>query len=149
MLQMLADRDGNGAISGTSESSTVGGTDAQFNYFPINMYDTREGEVRDWATGAAPGGASTCSANGLMNVVELDVANLRKWLRGTIGTTGAQVDSVSQNGYILYFSDRRGMVPDPLAAPSVIVGEYGFEDVINTSPELPGSPTALLKRRLR
>lgn len=145
MLQMLADRDGNGAISGSSESSTVGGTDAQFNYFPINMYDTREGEVRDWATGAAPGGASTCSANGLMNVVELDVANLRKWLRGTIGTTGAQVDSVSQNGYILYFSDRRGMVPDPLAAPSVIVGEYGFEDVINTPSGATGKPDGALE----
>jgi hypothetical protein len=43
------------------------------------------------------------------------------------------VDYVSQNGYILYFSDRRGMLPDPLAVPSVIKGSYGFEDVINSS----------------
>jgi hypothetical protein len=140
MFQMLADRDGTGTISGTSESSTVGGTDAQFNWFPINLYDTREGEVRDWASGSAPGGASTCSVNGVMNVVELDVANLRKWLNGTIAGTGTQVDSVSQNGYILYFSDRRGMVPDPIASPSVIVGEYGFEDVINTPSGVSGKP---------
>ena len=57
-----------------------------------------------------------------MNAIELDVGNLRKWLKGTIGTTGGQVDYVSQNGYILYFSDRRGMLPDPLAVPSVIKG---------------------------
>jgi hypothetical protein len=145
MLQMLADRNGTGSITGSTESSTVGGSDAAYNWFPINMYDTREGEVRDWASGSAPGGASTCSANGVMNVVELDVANLRKWLKGTIGTTGAQVDSVSQNGYILYFSDRRGMVPDPLAAPSVIVGEYGFEDVINTPSGTTGKPDGALE----
>jgi hypothetical protein len=75
MLQMLADRNGTGSITGSTESSTAGGSDAAFNWFPINMYDTREGEVRDWASGSAPGGASTCSANGVMNVVELDVAN--------------------------------------------------------------------------
>ena len=41
-------------------------------------------------------------------------ATCGKWLKGTIGATGGQVDYVSQNGYILYFSDRRGMLPDPL-----------------------------------
>ena len=145
MFQMLADRDGTGTIAGPTESTTVGGSDAAFNWFPINLYDTREGEVRDWASGSAPGGASTCSANGVMNVVELDVANLRKWLQGTTGTTGTQVESVSQNGYILYFSDRRGMVPDPLAVPSVIVGEYGFEDVINTPSGTSGKPDGALE----
>ncbi len=129
MFQMLADRDGNGAISGATESTAVGGSDAQFNWFPINFYDTREGEPRDALLGTQP----SCTPNGVMNAVELDVANLRKWLKGTIGTTGGQVDYVSQNGYILYFSDRRGMLPDPLAVPSVIKGSYGFEDVINST----------------
>jgi len=132
MFQMLADRDGNNNVTGANESSVAGGSDAAFNWFPINLYDTREGEPRDWPTLSAPGGASTCSVNGVMNAVELDVANLRKWLKGTIGTTGNTVDYVSQNGYILYFSDRRGMLPDPLAVPSVITGSYGFEDVINS-----------------
>jgi hypothetical protein len=145
IFQMLADRNGTGSITGSTESTTVGGSDAAFNWFPINLYDTREGEVRDWASGSAPGGASSCSPNGVMNVVELDVTNLRKWIKGTLGTTGNQVDSVSQNGYILYFSDRRGMVPDPLAAPSVIVGEYGFEDVINTPSGTSGKPDGALE----
>ena len=114
-------------------SAPPSGANSQYNWFPINLYDTREGEARDWPSGGAPGGASSCSANGVMNAVELDVGNLRKWLKGTIGATGGQVDYVSQNGYILYFSDRRGMLPDPLAAPSVITGAYGFEDVINSA----------------
>ncbi len=131
-FQQQADRDGNGLIeTGSTKdvSITVTGANSQYNWFPINMYDSREGEVRDWDTAPA---ASSCSVNGVMNAVELDVGNLRKWLKGTIGTTGGQVDYVSQNGYILYFSDRRGMLSDPLAAPSVITGSYGFEDVINS-----------------
>jgi hypothetical protein len=140
MFQMLADRAGDGTISGSAESSAVGGSDAQFNWFPINFYDAREGEVRDWVSGTAPGGAASCSPNGVFNAVELDVANLRKWLKGNLGTTGNQVDSVSQNGYVLYFSDRRGMQADPLGTPSVITGAYGFEDVINTSSGISGNP---------
>ena len=142
MFQMLADRDGSGTVTGATESTTVGGSDAQFNWFPINLYDTREGEPRDWASGSAPGGASTCSVNGVMNAVELDVANLRKWLKGTIGTTGTQVDSVSQNGYILYFSDRRGMLPDPVAVPSTITGSRTASRTSSTPPQ------ELLARRM-
>lgn len=144
MFQMLADRDGNGAIPGSpanaQENSTVGGPNAKWNWFPINMYDTREGELRDWVP--APGGTSTCSVNGVMNIVELDVNNLRRWLNGTLAGTGNQVDYVSQNGYILYFSDRRGMLPDPNSTPvaNVIQGEYGFEDVINTPTGTAGTP---------
>jgi hypothetical protein len=140
MFQMLADRDGNGAVPGANaqESSTVGGVNAKWNWFPINLYDTREGELRDWVP--APGGAATCSPNGVMNVVELDVANLRKWLRGTLAGTGNTVDYVSQNGYILYFSDRRGMLADPNSAPIASQGEYGFEDVINTPSGAAGTP---------
>jgi hypothetical protein len=133
VLQMLADRNGNGNTTDANESSTPGGSDAQFNYFPINFYDAREGEARDW-TGATKPAASSCSVNGVMNAVELDVYNLQKWLAGTgafAGGTGPNVDAVTQNGYILYFSDRRGMLPDPNAAPVDLQGEYGFEDVIN------------------
>ena len=134
VFQMLADRNGNGNTTDANESSTVGGSDAQFNYFPINLYDAREGEARDWTAGTKPAAAS-CSVNGIMNAVELDVWNLKKWLARTgpyAGGTGNQVDSVTQNGYILYFSDRRGMLPNPNAPGGpAIQGEYGFEDVIN------------------
>ena len=51
-----------------------------------------------------------------MNAVEIDVGNLKRWLLGQIGknpatglSSGPSVDYLAQNGYVLYFSDRRGM----------------------------------------
>ena len=56
----------------------------------------------------------SCYVNGIMNAVEFDVGNFRKWLLGTVpGGTGPLVSYSSQNGYLVYFSDRRGMRPDP------------------------------------
>ena len=45
------------------------------------LYDPREGFPRD----AAPAGMAgpQCYVNGIMNAVELDVGNLKKWLLGT------------------------------------------------------------------
>jgi hypothetical protein len=144
IFQVLADRNGDNAISpvassltptavtdlsGTTyyEASSV--TGSPFNWYPINLYDAREGE--NWDVSGL--GAGSCTANGVMNVVELDAGNLRKWLLAksapyTAGT-GSNVDYVAQNGYILYFSDRRGM--QLKAGNASLIGEYGFEDVIN------------------
>lgn len=97
-------------------------------FVPLNMYDTREGEVRDER------GPTDCAVGGVMNVVELDVGNLKRWLERDIGLTGNQVDYQTRNGYVLYFSDRRGMLTDD--------GEYGFEDNINSSGG--GSPNGAL-----
>jgi hypothetical protein len=143
-FQMLADRNDNGNVTDANESNAVTGASSAYNWFPINMYDPREGEVRDWLTTAEPA-AGTCAVNGVMNAVELDVYNLRRWLKGLIGTTGNQVDYISQNGYVLYFSDRRGMLPDPLAVapeplPPLLKGDYGFEDTINTPSGIAGTP---------
>ena len=91
--------------------------------WPLNLYDAREGEARDGVFG------STCALGGIMNLVELDVSNLRLWLTGVLGTTGTLVESVSQNGYLFYFSDRRGMLPD---GGGDLVG-YGYEDLVNPS----------------
>ena len=57
--------------------------------WPLTLYDAREGEARDGAF------SSTCPLGGIMNLVELDVGNLRQWLGGAIGSTGNQVESVS------------------------------------------------------
>src|SRR6266567_1384228 len=76
-------------------------------FYPINFYDTREGEMRDANNG--------CAVNGIMNAVEINVGNLAKWLKGTgpySGDPGLTVNDTNQNGYILYFSDHRGMLPD-------------------------------------
>ena len=109
------------------------------NFYPINMYDTREGETRETT------GNYGCTVNGVMNLAEIDVHNLQRWLSGAIGANGGNVESQSQNGYILYFSDHRGMIPEPLAPAAVgnaILGAYGFEDLINPASTT-GRPNAL------
>lgn len=100
---------------------------SQYNWYPINFYDAREGENND--SQIYP--ASTGTPNGVMNAVELDVGNLRQWLLGNTGSTGVNVDYQTQNGYILYFSDRRGLQFANAASPYSQWGEYGYEDTVN------------------
>jgi hypothetical protein len=111
---------------GVSSTSTVTAGWTGSNYYPINFYDVREGEARD-----TDGGNNSCTTNGVMNAVEIDVGNLKKWLLGNIGTSGTSVDYVAQNGYVLYFSDRRGMLVNPNVGRKS--GDSGLEDVVNTS----------------
>ncbi len=132
ILQMQADRNGDGTAS-AAELLTDPGTNSQItgaatrnNWYPINMYEAREGEFRENQRVTA-----NCSIGGVLNLVEIDVNNLRRWLTGAIGNTGTGTDFTTQNGYILYVSDRRGMIASPSAG--VKNGEYGYEDVINPS----------------
>jgi Tfp pilus assembly protein PilX len=106
---------------------------SMYNWYPINFYDPREGESRDIQQNN-----NSCTPNGIMNAVELDVGNLKKWLAGNTGVSGTLVDSVSQNGYILYFSDRRGMLPSPngtqlAGTAGTKTGDSGLEDDINSA----------------
>ena len=125
------------------------GAQSQYSWYPINFWDAREGLPRDFA-GASLNptlSGTQCYANGIMNAVELDVGNLNQWLQGAGpygGGTGLNVNN-TQNGYILYFSDRRGMVinPNDPNGPSVD-GEYGFEDVINSGSGT-GTPNQALE----
>jgi hypothetical protein len=112
-----------------------GTSPTQYNWYPINFYDAREGEVR-------------CAPNGIMNAVEIDVANLQKWLTGAIPGSGNLVDPVFQNGYILYFSDRRGMLKNPngtnpVGPVNTKTGDSGLEDAINSLTQL-GAPDGAL-----
>jgi Tfp pilus assembly protein PilX len=131
IFQVPADRDGDGFLTQAAtsnyaaESNAVTGAGAVNNWYPINLYDPREGELRAPAVGT-----TTCSIGGIMNMVELDVRNLRRWLLGQIGTTGTNTENTSASGYILYFSDRRGMLPNGSGQK---VGEYAYEDIINPS----------------
>lgn len=117
-------------------SSPIGNPNA---FYPINFYDTREGEMRDANNG--------CAVNGIMNAVEINVGNLALWLAHkapytTANDAGNAVNYTNQNGYILYFSDHRGMLPDPnasnggLTAANTISGESGLEDVVNSGQPL-------------
>jgi hypothetical protein len=107
-----------------------------FNWYPINFYDTREGEPNDVIQAA-----NTCTPQGVVNAVELDVGNLRQWLLGNIPGSGSLVNYTNQNGYVLYFSDRRGMLANPNGTQTIvggfnpltnITGDAGFEDVVNS-----------------
>ena len=100
---------------------------SQYSWNPINFYDPREGFPRDSTTGTGLAGTQ-CYVNGIMNAVELDVGNLNQWLLANPGL----VDYSGQNGYLVFFSDRRGMLADPNAG-NITTGEYGFEDVINSA----------------
>jgi Tfp pilus assembly protein PilX len=117
--------------AGTYYDLSSASTKSQYNWYPINFYDAREGENYDVAP--APWTA-TGTANGVLNAVELDVGNLKNWLLGKTGTTGPNVDYLTQNGYVLYFSDRRGMQFANNCGTLTCTtqyGEYGFEDTVN------------------
>ncbi|HXM99027.1 MAG TPA: hypothetical protein VN982_11180 [Candidatus Dormibacteraeota bacterium] len=137
ILQKQADRNGNKTagplVTDGGTNSVVTGAATRNNWYPINMYDSREGEYRENAR-ATP----NCSIGGVLNVAEIDVNNLKRWLAGNPN----QVEFTSQNGYILYFSDRRGTVASPNAG-NIKTGEYGFEDVINLG-NVNGNPNGKL-----
>jgi hypothetical protein len=102
-----------GAISQTST-----------DYWPNALYDTREGNFRDNVATAN----MNIALGGVMQYIELDVNNLRRWIAGDaafVGGTGPQ--TFTNNGYIVYFSDRR----NNRDAANRETGEYGFEDVVN------------------
>ena len=117
-------------------NATVTGANST-DWYPINFYDAREGEMRD-----SPQAVGSCSVNGIMNVVDLDVGNLARWLNGAIPGRGATVNYINENGYVLYFSDHRGMLVDPNATnggqtpAGVISGVSGLEDVVNSTANL-------------
>jgi hypothetical protein len=106
------------------------------DYWPNALYDAREANLRD--------NISTANMNialgGVMQYVELDVNNLRRWIAGEAafpGSTGPQ--TLNDGGYIVYFSDRR----NNRDAANRETGEYGFEDVVNPA-DVSGAPNGVL-----
>lgn len=121
----------------------LGFNDSAIVPFPIQMFDTREGTYFDNVanTPAAP----NVSRNGVMSMINIDVANLRRFLRGdfnnlfpnnvapnvTPATTRfgrglLSTDIPSNQGWVLYISDRRG--------DGNFDGEYDMEDVYGANP---------------
>ena len=124
----------------TTILSSLAATQTATNFAPINMYDAREGEVRDLSP-SAPVASPTIALGGIMNIVEINVQNLQKWFANTLDTVNAPSGALAlnQSGYIVYFSDRRGNQN----ASGDETGEYGFEDVINSSASA-GTPNSAL-----
>ena len=116
--------------------------------FPIQLFDTREGVANDrpGADGTVPGtdslGTTSVPRAGVMSMIDIDVANLRKFLNGGAGSFDGKFptatpfalsktpvgeslksgDVPQKKGWVLYVSDRRG--------DADFDGEYDMEDVI-------------------
>lgn len=122
----------------------VGTYDNAIVPFPIQLFDTREGIYKDQAvyTDAAPFTADNLPRAGVMSMIDIDVANLRKFLNGGVGsfdnlfpldTPFAIAKGVGQSlrgsdipqnkGWVLYVSDRRG--------DADFDGEYDMEDTLS------------------
>jgi hypothetical protein len=93
------------------------------DYWPLVLFDAREEWPRD-NHGTDDRGMHL---GGIMHYVDLDVNNLRRWLAGDIGVSGDSV--VNEDGYALYFSDRRGN--RSAGGNDEETGELGFEDFVN------------------
>jgi Tfp pilus assembly protein PilX len=100
---------------------------APTDYWPLALYDTREGVKRDVADANYP---RNIVIGGVMYYVELDTNNLAKWFLGAAAPFNDGVGSLAKNdnnGYIVYFSDRR----NNRNAANLETGEFGNEDIIN------------------
>jgi Tfp pilus assembly protein PilX len=103
--------------------------------FPIKMFDTREGLYNEDINTTTAYGDKYVNNNGVMSMVEIDVANLRRFLNGdfnssmptttsaatTFGRAMRGSDVPESNGWVLYVSDRRG--------DRDFDGEYDMEDI--------------------
>ena len=91
-------------------------------YFNV-IFDPREGLQRD----VSPG--TNVVLGGVMHYIAIDAGNLAKWFKGQGNpwNTGSGSNALSDNGYSVYFSDRR----NNRNAANQETGEYGFEDFVN------------------
>jgi hypothetical protein len=125
-LQRLKD---NG--TGTAACPNAGSTNP-YDYWPNVLFDPREGLQRDTVPGAP--NAPNLNLAGVMHYVTLDVANLAKWFKGQAPyAAGTGITVKTDNGYSLYFSDRR----NNRDSSNKETGEYGFEDFVNPSTGTP------------
>ena len=128
----------------TKLNSTAVATTAT-NFVPINIYDPREGELRD------SNNYTTSALNGIMNIMDVDVGNLQLWLANRLCTAstvptscpsgilalGAPTPSANNGSILLYVSDRRGNCNQTAAAtaggPCTAndTGAHGYEDIVN------------------
>jgi hypothetical protein len=107
-----------------------------YDYWPNVLFDPREGLERD-ATPAAPN-ASNLPLGGVMHYITLDIGHLAQWFKGNAPYNGGSgVNAMTNNGYSVYFSDRR----NNRNALSQETGEYGFEDFVNPTT---GAPDGVL-----
>jgi hypothetical protein len=139
-------------VDPTTGKLVAGWTPQTYDFWPNELYDTREGYNREPAPGAPFN--TTITLGGTMNYIELDVKNLAAWFSGTIGTTGKGLldPNIAPNNFVVYVSDRRSnYVPTgtiagtwpPLSPSGHETGEYGYGDFVN-SADIKGCPNSTL-----
>lgn len=127
--------------------ATVNGTqNVAIVPFPIKMFDTREGTYYDSSSTSYYSDLSKLTRNGVMSMVDIDVANLRRFLRGDYdnlfptdtpyaisrGNIGLKSTDVPQReGWVVSVSDRRG--------DADFDGELDMEDILSLAPGNTGS----------
>jgi hypothetical protein len=105
--------------------------------FPIQMFDTREGIPTDNSSQTSLFNNNVVPTAGVMSMVDIDVANLRKFFNGDFnnlfptttpyaiskgpGSSLVAADVPNNKGWVLFVSDRRG--------DADFDGEYDMEDV--------------------
>jgi hypothetical protein len=108
----------------------VGGVDKRVVPVPIEMFDAREGIANDSATNGqwnVTYPAGTVPLRGVMSIVDIDMANFRRFVEGDFdglfpnGLVSSDVPNDNGEGWIIYVSDRRGDADED--------GEYDFEDL--------------------
>ena len=106
------------------------------DYWPNVLFDTREGNARDFVPASPYNTMPTLG--GVMNYTELDITDLANYLRTDPTGQLAKDPTNSSYDFVVYFSDRRGnYTPAPVAgwppaSPSNHeTGEYGFQDSVN------------------
>lgn len=122
------------------------------DYWPMVLFDTREGMYRPFYTdalGVTPTNTTVSptkelgpqiTAEGVMNYIELDAANLASWFNtNQLIMTGGIWNNL---GFAVYFSDRRGEQLDPNAA-NTRTGSFGFNDVVNSGDAAWGCPNGI------
>lgn len=102
--------------------------------FPIEMFDTREGLYNDDALSSDLENTTypnTVPWNGVMSMIDIDMANLRTFFNGTWDPEFTAPGNIlrsslipNNNGRIIYISDRRG--------DRDFDGEFDMEDIYGT-----------------
>lgn len=117
-----------------SVPATINGNATRIVPFPIEMFDAREGLQNEYHEVATPyDNTDTVPLNGVMSLVDIDIANFRRYVNGDFDSdlpSAARSSSVPDNsgdGWIIYVSDRRGDCDDD--------GEFDMEDVYTSSDD--------------
>lgn len=142
----------NAQVCGYNWASNTAMTTNPADFWNNALFDTREGTLRE----ATMSAVNLPTLNGVMHYIELDAKNLTRWFAGAIGSSGPSTKDpvISPDNFLLYISDRRGNYANgqtwttgwpPLSPTNNETGEYGWNDLVNSSNAATGCPNNALE----